>query len=55
MAVRIQAQFHHLVEAYFSGFDTDLAERELQYVVSLDHDLDMFVGSFGLTKTSIMG
>ena len=55
MALRIQAQFDHLAEAYFSGFDTDLAERELGYVVSLDHDLDMFAASISLAKTSVTG
>lgn len=52
---RIQAQFDHLAETYFSGYDYDLAERELGYVLALDHDLDMCAASLGLTKTSIDG
>ena len=55
LTLRIQAQFDHLAEAYFGGFDTDLAERELGYVTSLDHDLDMFAASIGLAKTSVAG
>ncbi|KAF8346896.1 dynactin [Amanita rubescens] len=51
--VKIQAQFDHIAETYFSGFDHDLGERELGYVMTLDHDLDMFAASIGLTKTSI--
>jgi dynactin 1 len=53
--LRIQAQFDHLADAYFGGFDTDLAERELGYVTSLDHDLDMFAASISLAKTSVAG
>jgi dynactin 1 len=55
LTLRIQAQFDHLAESYFGGFDTDLAERELGYVTSLDHDLDMFAASISLAKTSVTG
>jgi dynactin 1 len=51
--MKIQAQFDHLADTYFSGFETDLAERELGYVLALDHDLDTCTASLGLTKTSI--
>ncbi|KAG2022561.1 hypothetical protein CC2G_000299 [Coprinopsis cinerea AmutBmut pab1-1] len=51
--MKIQAQFDHLAETYFSGFDHDLVERELGYVLALDHDLDMCAASLSLTKTSI--
>ena len=51
--IRIQAQFEHLAETYFDGFDFDLGERELGYALSLDNDLDMFSASIGLTKTAI--
>ncbi|KAJ3503186.1 hypothetical protein NLJ89_g8547 [Agrocybe chaxingu] len=51
--VKIQAQFDHLAEAYFDGFETDLAERELGYVTAFDHDLDMFAASIALTRTSV--
>jgi dynactin 1 len=50
---RITAQFDHLAETYFSGFDYDLGERELGYLVSFDLDLDIFAASIGMTKTSI--
>ncbi|KAF9478081.1 dynactin [Pholiota conissans] len=50
---KIQAQFEHLAETYFDGFETDLAERELGYVASFDHDLDMFAASISLTRTSV--
>ena len=50
---RIQAQFYHLTETYFDGFETDLAERELGYVAAFDHDLDMFAASISLTRTSV--
>jgi dynactin 1 len=49
----MQAQFDHLVETYFGGFDFDLGERELGYALSFDHDLDIFAASLGLIKTSI--
>ncbi|KAG6885817.1 hypothetical protein C0993_009209 [Termitomyces sp. T159_Od127] len=51
--IKIQAQFDHLAETYFNGFDHDLGERELGYVLSFDHDLDMFAASIGLAKTSV--
>lgn len=51
--IRIQAQFDHIDETYFAGFDHDLGERELGYAMTLDHELDMFAASIGLTKTSI--
>ncbi|KIY50506.1 hypothetical protein FISHEDRAFT_64716 [Fistulina hepatica ATCC 64428] len=51
--VRIQAQFDHIAESYFEGFQHDLAERELGYITALDHDLDMFAASMGLIKTSV--
>lgn len=53
--LRIQAQFDHLAETYFDGFETDLAERELGYVLGFDHDLDMFAASISLARTSVVG
>jgi len=50
---RIQAQFDHLAETYFNGFEHDLGERELGYALSFDHDLDVFAACIGLTKTAI--
>lgn len=50
---RIQAQFDHLAETYFEGFEHDLAERELGYAVSFDLDLDMFSASIALAKTCV--
>jgi dynactin 1 len=50
---RIHAQFDHISETYFAGFDFDLGERELGYALSFDHDLDMSTASLGLVKTSI--
>lgn len=49
----MQAQFEHLAETYFDGFDHDLGERELGYALSFDSDLDMFSASIGLTKTAL--
>ncbi|KAJ7729076.1 dynein associated protein-domain-containing protein [Mycena maculata] len=51
--VKITAQFDHLAETYFSGFEYDLGERELGYLASFDLDLDIFAASIGMTKTSI--
>ncbi|KAJ3484582.1 hypothetical protein NLI96_g5543 [Meripilus lineatus] len=51
--VKMQSQFDHLSETYFSGFDYDLGERELGYALAFDHDLEMFAASMGLIKTSI--
>jgi dynactin 1 len=50
---RIQAQFNHLAETYFKAFDFDLGEREFGLVLSLDHDLDVYASSMGLTKTAV--
>ncbi|KAF8518210.1 dynactin [Gautieria morchelliformis] len=50
---KILAQFEHLGETYFSGFDFDLGERELDLALSFDSDLDMFSAAIGLTKTAI--
>ncbi|TFK24263.1 dynactin [Coprinopsis marcescibilis] len=51
--MKIHAQFEHLADTYLQGFEHDLAERELGYVLALDHDFDMCAASMGLTKTSI--
>jgi dynactin 1 len=50
---KIQAQFDHLAETYFKDFDFDLGQRELGLVLSLDHDLDVYASSMGLTKTAV--
>ena len=49
----MHAQFEHLAESYFDGFEHDLGERELGYAQSFDNDLDMFLASIALTKTAI--
>ena len=49
----MQSQFDHLAEAYFSGYESDLGERELGYALSVDHDLETFAASVGLIKTSV--
>lgn len=51
--LRIQVQFDHLAETYFEHFEYDIGERELGYALSLDHDLDMYAASIGLTKTAV--
>lgn len=53
MFARMQAQFEHLAETYFNGYEHDLGELELGYALSFDHDLDVFAASIGLTKTSV--
>ncbi|TFK42165.1 dynactin [Crucibulum laeve] len=50
---RTQSTFDHLAETYFDGFEHDLGERELGYVMAFDHDLDMFAASIGATKTAV--
>ncbi|TFY71856.1 hypothetical protein EVG20_g1162 [Dentipellis fragilis] len=50
---KIQAQFDHLAETYFEGFEYDLGERELGFVLAFDHDLDIYASSLGLTKTAV--
>ncbi|KAI0684674.1 dynactin [Cytidiella melzeri] len=52
-AAKMQSQFDHLAETYLSGFDFDLGERELGYILSIDHDLEMFSASVGLIKTAV--
>lgn len=47
------AQFDHLAELYFAGFEQDLGERELSLATSFDSDLDMFAAAIGLTKTAL--
>jgi dynactin 1 len=49
----MQAQFDHLADTYFNGFEHDLGERELGYALSFDHDLDVFGACIGLTKTAV--
>lgn len=49
----MQAQFDHLAETYFAGYDHDLGERELGYASAFDLDLDMVAASMGLAKTSV--
>ena len=51
--IRMQSQFDHIAETYFSGFDFDLGERELGYALSFDYDLEMFSASAGLIKTAV--
>lgn len=43
-------QFEHLAEKYFSGFTFDLGERQLDRILSVEHDLDSFVAAIGLSK-----
>ncbi|KAF8589530.1 hypothetical protein K439DRAFT_1332697 [Ramaria rubella] len=50
---KMLAQFEHLAETYFSGFEYDLGERQLDLALSFDSDLDMFSAAIGLTKTAI--
>lgn len=50
---RILAQFDHLSEAYFSGYEWDLGERAADIAQSIDYDLDMFSAAMLLTKTSL--
>lgn len=51
--VKLQAQFDHLAETYFAGYDHELGERELGYASAFDLDLDMVAASMGLAKTSV--
>lgn len=51
---KIQAQFEHLAEAYFSGYEQlDMGETELGHALMLENDLDSFVASVGLSKTAV--
>lgn len=43
-------QFEHLAEAYFSGFRFDVGERQLDRILSVEHDLDSFIAAIGLSK-----
>ncbi|EIW87309.1 hypothetical protein CONPUDRAFT_161877 [Coniophora puteana RWD-64-598 SS2] len=51
--VKMQAQFDHLAEAYFGGFEHDLGERELGCAVSFEMDLDVFGASLAVTKSAV--
>lgn len=46
-------QFEHLAESYFSGFKFDLGERQLDRILSVEHDLDSFIAAIGLSKHEI--
>ncbi|VDC06717.1 unnamed protein product [Peniophora sp. CBMAI 1063] len=50
---KIMAQFEHLAETYFAGFEFDLGERELSVVASLDLELDMYMATIAAAKTSV--
>ncbi|CAE6385420.1 unnamed protein product [Rhizoctonia solani] len=50
---KMLSQFEHLADTAFSGFEADLAERQLDLTVQLDCDLDSFVAAIGLTKTAL--
>ncbi|CAE6488914.1 unnamed protein product [Rhizoctonia solani] len=50
---KMLSQFEHLADTAFSGFEADLAERELDLTMQLDCDLDSFVAAIGLTKTAL--
>ncbi|KZV79203.1 hypothetical protein EXIGLDRAFT_632417 [Exidia glandulosa HHB12029] len=50
---KMVAQFDHLAELYFAGFEHDLGERELSLATSFDSDLDMFAAAIGLTRTAL--
>ncbi|KAF5376572.1 hypothetical protein D9757_008269 [Collybiopsis confluens] len=59
--VKIQAQFNHLAEIYFSeyfsgsysGYGYDVGERQLGSIALFDLDLDMFAASVGMMKTAV--
>lgn len=46
-------QFEHLAEAYFAGMKFDLGERQLDRILSVEHDLDSFVAAIGLSKNEL--
>lgn len=48
--LRMLGQFEHLAESYFSGHSFDLGERQLDRILSVEHDLDSFVAAIGLSK-----
>ncbi|KZT73394.1 hypothetical protein DAEQUDRAFT_762303 [Daedalea quercina L-15889] len=52
-AMKMQAQFDHLSETYFSGYDFDLGEREHGMALTCDHDLEQLAAAMGFVKTSV--
>ncbi|TFK65445.1 hypothetical protein BDN72DRAFT_824554 [Pluteus cervinus] len=50
---KMQVQLDHLAETYFDGYEHDLAERELGYMLAFDYELDIFAAAIGLNKTVI--
>ena len=50
---KIMAQFEHLAETYFAGFEYDLGERELGVALNLDLELDMYMATIAAAKTSV--
>ena len=49
----MQAQFDHLAETYFGGYEFDLGEREHGMALSCDHDFEMFAAAVGYVKTYV--
>lgn len=47
------AQFDHLAETQFAGYDFDLGEKELDLVAAVDHDIDFFAAAVGLAKSHV--
>lgn len=48
--LRMLGQFEHVAESYFSGYNFDLGERQLDRILSVEHDLDSFIAAIGLSK-----
>jgi dynactin 1 len=51
---RMLGQFEHLAETYFAEFQFDLGERQLDRILSVEHDLDSFMAALALTKHEVM-
>lgn len=47
------AQFDHLAETQFAGYDCDLGEKELDLVAAVDHDIDFLAAAVGLAKSHV--
>ena len=54
MPRRVSSQIEHLANAYATGYDYDLGERELGLVQNIDRDLDNVAAPVALINTRLL-
>ncbi|KAG8957368.1 hypothetical protein FRC03_010211 [Tulasnella sp. 419] len=51
--LKLLAQFEHLADTYFTSSEFDLGERELDFTLAADLDLDTVYAALGLVKSTL--